>query len=177
MSALRWAAGCLYGAKRWMYRGGRPGFPARVLNRLSAVQYSAGVLSPARAMTLEVRGRRSGRTVSVPVVVVDHDGGRYLVSTLGNEVNWVRNVRAAGGRAVVRRGHREAVRLVEVASKDRAPVLRRYVAVAPGARPHIPLASDAPLTAFERIADSYPVFRITADGPPRRQGHGHAGRQ
>ncbi|OBF05432.1 hypothetical protein A5730_01240 [Mycobacterium sp. ACS4054] len=177
MSARRGVVDWLYGAKRWMYRGGRPGFPARVLNRLSALQYSAGVLSPARAMTLEVRGRRSGRTVAVPVVVVDYDGGRYLVSMLGNKANWVRNVRAAGGRAVLRRGHPEAVRLVEVVVEDRAPVLRRYVAVAPGARPHIPLPSDAPLTAFERIAGGYPVFRITLDDPPHRQGHGRAGRR
>ncbi|WP_231985802.1 nitroreductase/quinone reductase family protein [Mycobacterium sp. E3247] len=166
----------LYGAKRWMYRGGRQGFSARVMNRLSALQYSAGVLSPARAMTLEVLGRRSGRVVCVPVVVVDYDGARYLVSMLGNEVNWVRNVRAADGRAVLRRGHPEPVRLLEVATADRAPVLRRYVAVAPGARPHIPLGRDAPLSEFDAIAGRYPVFRITPDDPSRPKGHGHAGR-
>ncbi|OBB66647.1 nitroreductase family deazaflavin-dependent oxidoreductase [Mycobacterium sp. 852014-50255_SCH5639931] len=166
----------LYAAKRWMYRGGRPGFPARVMNRLSALQYSAGVLSPARAMTLEVLGRRSGRVVSVPVVVVGHDGERYLVSMLGDDANWVRNVRAAGGRAVMRRRHAVPVHLLEVATDDRAPILRRYVEVAPGARPHIPLCSDAPLTEFERIAAHYPVFRITPDDPPRPRGNGRAGR-
>jgi hypothetical protein len=35
----------LYGVKRWMYRRGRPGLLARVMNRISAVQFSAGVLS------------------------------------------------------------------------------------------------------------------------------------
>lgn len=167
----------LYGVKRWMYRGGRPGFTARVMNRLSALQYSAGVLSPTRAMTLEVLGRRSGRVVSVPVVVVDHDGARYLVSMLGDDANWVRNVRAAGGRAVLRRRHTQPVRLLEVATGDRAPVLRRYVAVAPGARPHIPLAGDAPLTEFERIAAHYPVFRITPDDRSPPQGTGRVGRR
>lgn len=47
---------------------------------------------------------------------------------------------------------------------ERAPVLRRYVALAPGARPHIPLDPDAPLADFERIADRYPVFRIEPAG-------------
>src|SRR5262245_13875017 len=85
--------------RRRMYRGGRPGPLARALNRLSALQFSAGLLSPRRAMTLEVVGRRSGRIVSLPVVLADYGGERYLVSMLGDDTNWVRNVRAAGGRA------------------------------------------------------------------------------
>ena len=155
----------LYGVKRWMYRTGRPGAVARVANRISAVQFSAGILSPARAMTLEVPGRRTGRLVSFPVVVAEYQGGRYLVSMLGNDANWVRNVRAAGGRAVLRRGGREQVRLEEVQPGDRAPILRRYLAVAPGARPHLPVDRHAPLAEFERIAGQYPVFRIIPAAP------------
>jgi hypothetical protein len=90
----------LYWVKRWLDRTGRPGFLARVANRISAVQFSAGILSPARAVTLEVPGRRTGRLVSFPVVVAEYEGGRYLVSMLGKDANWVLNVRAAGGRAV-----------------------------------------------------------------------------
>jgi deazaflavin-dependent oxidoreductase (nitroreductase family) len=155
----------LYAVKRWMYRGGRPGVLARVMNRISAVQYSAGMLSPARAVTLEVPGRRTGRLVSFPVVVAEYEGRRYLVSMLGKDANWVLNVRAAGGRAVLRRGGREEVRLEEVAPGDRAPILRRYLAVAPGARPHLPVDRHAPLEEFERIAGQFPVFRIIPDAP------------
>jgi hypothetical protein len=72
----------------------------------------------------------------------------------------VRNVRAAGGRAVVRHGRREAVRLVEIDAAERAPILRRYLAIAPGARPHLPVDRRAPLTDFERIAADFPVFRV-----------------
>src|SRR5512133_1729542 len=92
----------LYGVKRWMYRTGRPGVLARVMNRISAVQFSAGLLSPHRAVTLEVPGRRTGRLISFPVAVADYQGERYLVSMLGRDANWVLNVRAAGGRAVLR---------------------------------------------------------------------------
>jgi F420H(2)-dependent quinone reductase len=127
-------------------------------------------------MTLEVLGRRSGRVVSVPVVVAEYDGERYLVSMLGDDVNWVRNVRAAGGRAVMRRRNAEPVHLLDVAIDARAPILRRYVAVAPGARPHIPLRSNAPLAEFERIAARYPVFRISRDDPSYPPGQGQAGR-
>src|SRR5512141_2256910 len=44
----------LYWVKRWLYRGGRPGRLARVLNRFWAVQFSAGRMSNGRAATLEV---------------------------------------------------------------------------------------------------------------------------
>ena len=147
-------------ARRWLYRGGRPGALARVLNRISAIQFSAGILSPAQAATLEVPGRRTGRLIAFPVAVADYQGGRYLVSMLGNDANWVRNVRAADGRAVLRRRGREEVRLVEVAPADRAPILRRYLQVAPGARAHLPVDRHAPLAEFERIAGQFPVFRI-----------------
>jgi deazaflavin-dependent oxidoreductase (nitroreductase family) len=151
----------LYWVKQWMYRRGRPGGLAKVMNRISAIQYSAGLLSPRRAMTLEVPGRRSGRTISFPVVVADYEGGRYLVSMLGKDANWVQNVRAAGGQAVLRRGRPEVVRLEEVELAARAPILRRYLAIAPGARPHIPVDRRAPLQDFELIAAQFPVFRIT----------------
>jgi deazaflavin-dependent oxidoreductase (nitroreductase family) len=158
--------GPLHRLDRWLYRGGRPNRLARLINRAWAVLSSTGLVMPNRLMTLEVRGRSTGRTVTLPVVVADHDGSRYLVSMLGEDANWVRNVCAANGQAVLRHGKRETVHLEEVDPGTRAPVLRRYLAVAPGARPHMPIDWRAPLSEFERIADRYPVFRITAD-PPR----------
>ena len=144
---------------RWLYRGGRPGRFAQLQNRLSAAAFSAGLL-PSRAGALEVRGRRSGKTVSLPVVIADYEGERYLVSMLGPEANWVRNLEADGGRAELRHGRRESISLVEVDPASRAPILRRYLALAPGARPHIPVDRKAPLGEFEAIAADYPVFRI-----------------
>lgn len=132
------------------------------MNRLSEIQFSAGVLAPKNAVTLQVRGRKSGRVISFPVAIADYGGERYLVSMLGNDANWVRNVRAAGGRAVIRRRGRTRVHLVEVAPGARAPILRRYLDVAPGARPHIPVDRHAPLADFERVAGQFPVFRVTA---------------
>ncbi len=156
---VRW----LYSVKRWMYRGGRPGTLARVMNRMSEIQFSAGLLSPKSAATLEVPGRRTGRVISFPVALADYHGERYLVSMLGNDANWVRNVRAAQGRAVLRRRGRVPVRLEEIDPGARAPILRRYLAVAPGARPHIPVDRHAPLAEFERVAAQFPVFRLTID--------------
>ena len=146
---------------RWMYAGGRPNGFARALNRMWAVVWAAG-LWPNRMNTLEVRGRRSGRRVSLPVVVADYEGERYLVAMLGESAAWVSNVRTAGGRAVLRHGSREDVWLEEVEPAERAPVLRRYLEVAPAARAHFAVDWRAPLGEFERIAAQHPVFRIRA---------------
>jgi hypothetical protein len=42
-----------------------------------------------------MQGRRRGRLISLPVVVADYEGERYLVAMLGEDVNWVANVCAA----------------------------------------------------------------------------------
>jgi hypothetical protein len=94
----------------------------------------------------------------VAIAVVN--GERYLVSMLGEHVQWVHNVRAAGGRAVLRGHGREEVHLEEVPAEQRAPILKAYLKLAPGARPHVPVNKDAPLAAFEQIATAFPVFRV-----------------
>ncbi len=150
----------VYWMKRLIYRGDRPGPVARALNAFWARQYGAGRLSRARDVTLEVRGRTSGRMLRFPVVLADLDGRWYLVSMLGENANWVRNVRAGDGSAVIRRGADHDVTLTEVPVGERAPILRRYLDVAPGARPHIAADRGAPPADFERVAPDHPVFRV-----------------
>lgn len=150
-----------YAHMRWLYRGGRPGMLAAFLNDLNARVYAAGIW-PRRVAALDVRGRKSGRTISMPVVIAEHAGQRYLVSMLGDKANWVQNVRADHGRAVLRHGRHEPVRLEDVPVGERAPILRAYLEVAPGARPHIPVDRRAPLQEFELVAPRFPVFRLVA---------------
>jgi F420H(2)-dependent quinone reductase len=145
---------------RWLYRSGRPSLFARLQNRIAASAFAAGI-APKRVATLDVRGRRSGRIASFPVVIADYEAERYLVAMLGQNVNWVRNVRADGGRAVLRHGRSEQVILVEVELAARPAILRRYLTVAPGARPHIAVDCEAPLSQFALVAPGIPVFRIT----------------
>jgi F420H(2)-dependent quinone reductase len=151
--------GFLTKAERWMYPGGRPNGLARLLNRGWAVVHGSGLL-PRRFVTLEVPGRRTGRMLSFPLVVADYQGERYLVAMLGECSSWLRNVRAAGGRAVLRHGRREAVCLEEVDPDARAPIVRRYLSLAPGPRAFIPVDRDAPLEAFQKVAPQVPVFRV-----------------
>ena len=64
---------------------------------------------------------------------------------------------------VLRHGRRETVTLEEVDPGERPPILRRYLEVAPGGRPHIPVDRRAPLGEFEEIAAQFPVFRIATE--------------
>jgi deazaflavin-dependent oxidoreductase (nitroreductase family) len=142
-----------------LYRDGRPNWLARLLDRFTAALSARGI-GPDQLVTLQVPGRKSGRTVSLPLVAAEVDDERYLVSMLGEDVNWVRNVRAAGGDAVLRHGEREAVHLEEVAPERRAPILKAYLEAAPNARAHVPIDKDAPLGEFEQLAPRFPVFRV-----------------
>jgi hypothetical protein len=135
---------------RWLYRGQRPNALARMLNRGAAVVFARGV-APNYLVTLELTGRCSGRRISLPLVMTVRDRERYLVSHLGADVAWVQNVNAAAGRAVLRHGRTEHVRLEELAIEKRAPVLKAHLQRTPGARPHIPVDKDAPLEEFEAV--------------------------
>ena len=110
-----------------MYRGDRLHRLAALANRAQALASCAG-RGVKHVVTLEVRGHRTGRLLSFPVVVAGYDGERYLVAMLGENANWVRNVRAAKGQAVLRHGRREAARLEEVNASARAPIPQRYCA-------------------------------------------------
>lgn len=147
--------------KRWMYRGGRPHTLAKILNRGWAILHAKG-LAPSYYVTLQVVGRQSGKIITFPLVMAVMNGERYLVSMLGEEANWVHNVRAAGGKATLVHGTSEPVLLREVDVAQRAPILKAYLQVAPGARPHIPVNKDAPISEFEKIESEYPVFRVEA---------------
>jgi len=146
---------------RLFYRNWRPTRVGRWVNRLLG-WYSGLGLPPKFQAVLEVRGRTSGHIRSNPVVITTVDGNSYLVSMLGPKSDWVKNVRAADGNAVLRHGRRKRVHLVPVPPEQRAPVLREYVRIAPGGRMHFPLPVGAPIAEFEKIADAYPVYRIDA---------------
>ena len=149
--------------KKWLYRGGRPNWLATVLNRCWASIHTLGV-APNYLVTLEVRGRQSGRLLRLPLVMVTLEGERYLVSMLGAETSWVRNVKAAGGNVTLHHGRREDVHLEEIAVERRAPVLKAYLQRAPGARGHLPIDKDAPLSEFKKVAAQFPVFRVGPRG-------------
>jgi deazaflavin-dependent oxidoreductase (nitroreductase family) len=100
---------------------------------------------------LAVRGRRSGVVHRVPVIPVDVDGVRHLVSPRG-ETDWARNLRAAGEGELQSRKGVQAFRATELPVAERPPVIAAYRA----------LAGRAVKSFFEAMPDpaDHPVFRI-----------------
>jgi F420H(2)-dependent quinone reductase len=147
------------GLIRLFYRDWRPTVLGRWINRLNCWWSGLG-LPPRFQAALEVRGRVSGRMRANPVVIATVEGKHYLVSMLGPNSDWVKNVEAAHGDAVIRQGRRRQVHLFQVPPGQRAPILREYVSIATSGRRHFPLSVDAPLSDFEAISERYPVYRI-----------------
>ena len=146
--------------------------PARLYGKLSrwiGVPLTSLGLAPQHAVTLEVPGRRTGRPRRNPVLLTTFDGAEYLVSLAG-ESEWVRNVRAANGRALLHRRGARPVQLVELPPASRAPVLAAYQAAGAArsgeaaaglqARFNFGLEPGPTVADFEPIAHRYPVFRV-----------------
>jgi hypothetical protein len=100
------------------------------------------------------------------VVSVDNEGRRYLVSLAG-ESQWVRNVRAAGGRATLRHGRATPVRLVELPVEERPAVLQAYAShrafsrsPAYIARNYFGVGPNPASSELSALAERYPVFLI-----------------
>jgi F420H(2)-dependent quinone reductase len=146
-------------ALRLFYRDWRPTRLGRLVSRTLAWLAGLGLMPPV-LLALRVKGRRSGRLHANVLVVARHAGQRYLVSMLGDGSDWVRNVRAAGGEAFVKRGWLRPVKLTEVPASERGPILKAYCRVATSGRHHFPVPHDAPISEFDVVAKRYPVFRI-----------------
>ena len=148
-----WADGCKHAMKRGL----------GVLLALAAFGTATGasgdVAASWHAYYLFLAGVPTGcEDCYVPLLVA-----RSTLEEVAANVYWVHNVRAAGGRAVLRSGGREEIQLEEVPTDQRAPILRAYLQRAPGARPHVPVNKDAALAEFEKIAAAFPVFRVASN--------------
>jgi len=149
--------------------------PARtkVLNPIATTLLRLGLRPDPRMALLTIRGRKTGRDRTVPIGVFDRDGRTYIVAAFG-EVNWVRNVRAAGV-ASITRGTRTARYTVEqVHGEEAALVLRDCLAAylpsplaGPMLRQRIAVRADAPLEVLALEAQRTPVFRLTETGGAR----------
>ena len=145
-----------------MYVGDRGNATARRYARFWSSVFGWG-FAPRRWVTLEVAGRTSGRVTRFPLGMATKDGDCYLVSMLGDDCNWVKNVRAANGEVILRHRRARPCRLAEVDVGQRAALIKCYLNQVPGARPHIRVDRGADLDDFEAVAAKIPVFRVTSD--------------
>ena len=105
----------------------KPGwFTQHILNTTVSLLTRAGI-SVWGSRVLEVAGRTSGEPRRVLVNLLALDGDQYLVSARGTG-QWVRNLRAAGGRLDLLLGRtRQHWVATELTDDDKPPVLRAYL--------------------------------------------------
>ena len=140
--------------------GYRLGFMRHLLNVAVRIGVRTGI-APKRFHLLMVRGRKSGRLRSTPIVVLTRGGKRWLVAPYG-EREWVKNARAVGRVTLSRALHKETVLVEEVVALEAAPVLKQYLGETPITRRFFRVAPNAPLAEFAREAPQHPVFRLGA---------------
>jgi deazaflavin-dependent oxidoreductase (nitroreductase family) len=108
-----------------------------------------------------VRGRKSGLPRTTPVSLIgESDGQSWLIAAFG-EVDWVRNLRAAG-EASLKRGRRpKHIFVKELSAEEAAPILKKSLAGAPGfLLKNFDVTPESSLKDFEREALNHPVFEV-----------------
>jgi len=118
-------------------------------------------IGPSHMRVLEVRGRRSGQLYTLPVDLLEHEGGFYLVAPRGR-TQWVRNV-AASQRIVLRRGSaRTEYALRALSDGEKPPVLKAYLdRFRSEVGRFFPVPAGSPVDAFVALAPRYPAFALT----------------
>jgi len=96
-----------------------PWFTVKVFNKIAMATGVSG------SETLTVTARASEQQQRIPVITVDVDGSRYLVSTRG-ESQWVKNVRANPVVILATKVGSVRFTATEVAVAERQPVLAAY---------------------------------------------------
>ena len=135
----------------------------RFFNRLMGRALKLG-FAPGYMRLLEVRGRKSGKTFTTPVNVLDFNGRRWLVAARG-ETAWARNARAAG-HVVLRRGaSAESLMVRELADADKPEVIKAFLdRFASQVQRFFDVPAGSPVDAFRATASRTPVFELTAGG-------------
>jgi deazaflavin-dependent oxidoreductase (nitroreductase family) len=117
---------------------------------------------------LTVRGRTSGLPRTFPVAILELDGRRFVQSPFG-EVNWVRNLRAAGEAVVSRGSEREEVEAIEVPPEDGGSILRDALApylnsriLAPAVGRFLGYHAHDTLEEYVEEARQHPLFELRA---------------
>ena len=106
---------------------------------------------------LTVRGRKSGLPRTVPIVIIQQNGMRYLASPYGI-VDWIRNLRAAG-EAILTRGRRtETVNARELPTGEAALILQENIKAGNPFARYYQVTAESSLEDFERAALHHPVF-------------------
>lgn len=137
-----------------------PSSGEKLFNRVFGFLAGVGI-APSFIYLLEVRGRKSGKTYSTAVNLLELDGKQFLVAPRGR-TQWVRNAEAAGEVTLRRRASRR-FRLRPLNDSEKSQVLKAYLTNYKSAvQKFFPIQPNAPLEEFAKIAAGYPAFELIA---------------
>jgi deazaflavin-dependent oxidoreductase (nitroreductase family) len=134
----------------------------RLANQIGIFAMKIGI-APKFQYILNVRGRKSGRVYSTPVYLVEEKDKRWLVSPYG-EVAWVKNAKAVGEVTLTKNSISKRYAVVELKAKESAPILKKYLVLAPITQPYFDSRPGSPVDSFFAEASRHPVFELT---PPK----------
>lgn len=136
-----------------------------ILNPVAKALLGAGLPLGANAL-VTVRGRTSGEPRTTPLAIIGVGGRRWVWSPWG-EVNWVRNLRAAGRATIAVRGLREEVTASELDPAEREHFFRDvfgpYVRSLRFGRTFVRLVDGVDVND-PHAADGHPVFELRPVG-------------
>ena len=133
-----------------------------LINKAIGLLARLGV-GPAYMHLLEVRGRRSGKTYTTPVNLIDLNGRRYLVGARGHTA-WSKNA-AVAGVVTLRRGFQsQQYRVVPVSDELKPEILKAYLdRYRRDVQRFFAVSAGSPVGAFAAIANMHPVFELRLD--------------
>jgi deazaflavin-dependent oxidoreductase (nitroreductase family) len=137
-----------------------PSSGEKLFNRVFGFLAGLGI-APSFIYLLEVRGRKSGKTYSTAVNLMELNGKQYLVAPRGR-TQWVENAEAAG-EVTLKRGARRRFRFRSLNDSEKPEVLKTYLTLYKSAvQKFFPIPPSAPVEEFAKIAGGYPVFELIA---------------
>lgn len=129
-----------------------------IVNPISRFLLRAGVPLGFNGL-VTIRGRKSGILRTTPLAIIEVSGRRWVWSPWG-DVQWVRNLRAAGSATITVRRESSDVSATELDSAERIAFFRDVLG---------PVVRDIPLGAwFIRVADGVDVNRPEEAAEGRR---------
>jgi len=109
---------------------------------------------------ITIPGRKTGKPHSTPISLVEYQGQRYVQSPFGN-VQWVRNLRAAGKATLSWGPRHETVVATELTPEQAAPVIKSMLAHAPKMiQEYFDVSPDSSLEDVIRDAPNHAVFAV-----------------
>jgi deazaflavin-dependent oxidoreductase (nitroreductase family) len=116
---------------------------------------------------ITIRGRKSGQPRTAGIAVIEVGGRRWIWAPWG-DVNWVRNLRAAGRATLTRRGRQEEVSAIELGPEERVAffrdILGPFARSIPGGMTFVRLLDQTDLEDPVRVARDRRVFELHPAG-------------